>query len=128
MSKPRILIVDDDADLRLALGLRLRANNYDIVFAQDGFSALALAQNKKPDAIILDIGLPSGDGFLVLDSLQRIPLLSSIPVIVLTARDPEDTRDQAAKGGASVFLQKPADNADLMLALQEVLNLPKLTH
>jgi DNA-binding response OmpR family regulator len=123
MLKRKILIVDDDADLRLALGLRLRANHYDVAFAPDGFSALKSAQTQRPDAIILDLGLPSGNGFLVLDSLQRNVALSSIPVIVLTARDPEFTREHALTAGASAFLQKPADNADLMLALREVLNL-----
>jgi DNA-binding response OmpR family regulator len=123
MPKRKILIVDDDADLRMALGLRLRASHYDVAFAPDGFSALTSAQKKRPDAIILDLGLPSGDGYLVLDSLQRNAALSSIPVIVLTARDPEISRAQALTAGASAFLQKPADNADLMLALRDVLEL-----
>jgi DNA-binding response OmpR family regulator len=72
---------------------------------------------------MLDLGLPSGNGFLVLDCLQRNAALSSIPVIVLTERDPEFGREQALRAGASAFLQKPADNADLMLALRDVLNL-----
>ena len=124
MNKPKILIVDDDPDLTRALILRFRGSHYDTACARDGFSVLALAQKERPDVIILDIGLPSGDGFLVLDRLRRNTLLSSIPVIVLTARDPLSTRDQVLKAGASAFLQKPADNADLMFAVQTLLRRP----
>lgn len=88
----KILIVDDDPDLRIALKLRLRANDYDTINAVDGYSAITQAHKQKPDLIILDLGLPAGDGFVVLDRLHRNPELADIPVIVLTARDPESTR------------------------------------
>ena len=87
MEKAKILIVDDDPDLRQALKLRLRANQYDTVHAVDGYSAIALAYKEHPQLIILDLGLPAGDGFVVLDRLQKDDKLSGIPVIVLTARD-----------------------------------------
>jgi DNA-binding response OmpR family regulator len=57
MDKPKILIVDDDPDLRRGLNLRLRANHFDTAYATDGFSAIAMAQKERPDLIILDIGL-----------------------------------------------------------------------
>ena len=66
MEKPKILIVDDDPDLRRALKIRLRANHYDTVQAADGYSAIAVAQKEQPNLIILDLGLPAGDGFVVL--------------------------------------------------------------
>jgi DNA-binding response OmpR family regulator len=122
MEKPKILIVDDDPDLRRALNLRFRANHYDTAYATDGFSAIAMAQKEKPDAIILDVGLPAGDGFVVLDRLQQNASLSTIPVIVLTARDPQSTKERIMKAGASAFFQKPADNGDLMNAVRAVLS------
>ncbi|MGD0989849.1 MAG: response regulator, partial [Candidatus Sulfotelmatobacter sp.] len=64
--------------------------------------------------IILDLGLPVGDGFVVLDRLQTIDALSSIPVIVLSARDPQANEERALKAGAAAFFQKPADNDELM--------------
>ncbi len=79
MEKPKILIVDDDPDLRRGLNLRLRANHFDTAYATDGFSAIAMAQKERPDLIILDIGLPAGDGFIVLDRLQQSAQLSSHP-------------------------------------------------
>lgn len=94
MEKPKILIVDDDPDLRRGLNLRLRANHFETAYATDGFSAIAMAQKERPDLIILDIGLPAGDGFIVLDRLQQSAQLSSIPVIVLTARDPQYNRER----------------------------------
>ncbi len=124
MEKHKILIVDDDPDLRRGLNLRLRASHFDTAYATDGFSAIAMAQKERPDLIILDIGLPAGDGFVVLDRLQQSAQLSSIPVIVLTARDPQYNRDRTLKAGACAFLQKPADNNILMTTIRFALNSP----
>lgn len=97
-----------------ALRLRLRANNYDVTTASDGYSAIASAQKDRPALIILDLGLPVGDGFIVLDRLQNIDALAGVPVIVLSARDPQSSEDRALKAGAAAFFQKPADNDELM--------------
>jgi len=64
-----------------------------------------MAQKERPDLIILDIGLPAGDGFIVLDRLQQSALSS---IIILTARDPQYNRERTLKPGACAFLQKPA--------------------
>jgi DNA-binding response OmpR family regulator len=120
-SVPKILIVDDDPDLRQALRLRLRANHFDTVNAGDGYSAIAQAYKEQPDLIILDLGLPAGDGFVVLDRLQRDDKLSNIPVIVLTARDPQSSEQQVLHAGASSFFQKPADNAELLEVIRATL-------
>jgi DNA-binding response OmpR family regulator len=121
MDKPKILIVDDDPDLRRGLNLRLRANHYDTAYATDGFSAIAMAQKEHPDLIILDLGLPAGDGFVVLERLQQSANLATIPVIVLTARDPQSSREKSLKAGASAFFQKPVDNGELMSAIRSTL-------
>jgi two-component system KDP operon response regulator KdpE len=114
MPKQKILVVDDDPDLVRALRLRLRANNYDITTASDGYSAMAAAQKERPDLILLDLGLPAGDGFVVLDRLQNSDVLSGVPVIVLSARDPQGNEERALKAGAAAFFQKPADNEELL--------------
>jgi DNA-binding response OmpR family regulator len=80
----------------------------------DGYSAIALAYKERPDLIILDLGLPAGDGFVVLERLQKDDKLSAIPVIVLTARDPQSSERRALQSGATAFFQKPADNAELI--------------
>jgi CheY-like chemotaxis protein len=118
MSAKKILIVDDDSDLRLGLGVRLRASGFTTTFAADGVSAVASAQRERPDAILLDLGLPAGDGFVVLERLKAIPRLAVIPVIVFTARDPVETRERAMALGAYAFFQKPADNDELLRAFR----------
>jgi len=120
--RPRkIMVVDDDPVLLQAMHLRLRANQYDIVSARDGYSALALAQKERPDLILLDLGLPAGDGFVVLDRLQKDDKLSTIPVIVLTARDPQSSEQRSLTAGAAAFFQKPADNAELLEVIRATL-------
>ena len=114
MPRPKILVVDDDPDLVRALRLRLRANNYEVATATDGYSAIASAQKERPALIILDLGLPVGDGFVVLDRLQNIDALAGVPVIVLSARDPQANEERALKAGAAAFFQKPADNDELL--------------
>jgi two-component system KDP operon response regulator KdpE len=114
MNRAKIMVVDDDPDLRQALSLRLQANNFDTVNVGDGYSAIAMAQQEQPHLIILDLGLPAGDGFAVLKNLQQYPALSIIPVIVLTARDPDSTEKRTLESGAVAFFQKPADNEELL--------------
>ena len=114
MATRKILVIDDDADLVRALRVRLRAHNYEISTAGDGYSAIAAAQKDHPDLILLDLGLPAGDGFVVLERLQKSDVLSSVPVIVLSARDPQDNEARALRAGAAAFFQKPADNEELM--------------
>src|SRR5262249_49813653 len=101
-------------DLVRALRLRLRANDFEIATASDGYSAIAAAQKERPDLIILDLGLPVGDGFVVLDRLQSSDHLSGVPVIVLSARDPQANEERAMKAGAAAYFQKPADNDELL--------------
>ena len=108
------MIVDDDPELRMALKLRLRANHYETVSACDGYSAIALAQKEKPNLIILDLGLPAGNGYSVLKRLRESDSLSSIPVVVLTARDPHGNEERSLDAGAIAFFQKPADNQELL--------------
>jgi DNA-binding response OmpR family regulator len=121
MDKPKILIVDDDPDLSRVLNIRLRANHYETVQASDGYSAISVAQKEQPNLIILDLGLPAGDGFSVLERLKNSDSLSSIPVIVLTARDPHSDEQKALLAGATAFFQKPVENDELLATIQAAL-------
>jgi DNA-binding response OmpR family regulator len=127
MSQKTILIVDDDPDVRLGLHVRLKANHYNVVFAADGMASIAEARKHMPDLIILDIGLPAGDGFSVMERLKATDTLSLIPVIVLSARDPSANQERALQAGAKVFLQKPVDNAKLLAVIRKVLGEKDLT-
>ena len=121
MSQKKILVVDDDPDMRLGLQLRLTANHYDVIFAADGVASIAEARKHMPDLMILDLGLPAGDGFSVLERLKVNESLSSIPVIVLSGRDRVGNWDRAMKAGAKTFLQKPVANDKLLAVIRLVL-------
>jgi two-component system, OmpR family, KDP operon response regulator KdpE len=124
-AKPKILIVDDDPDLGRGLTIRLRANNYETIQATDGRSAFAMAQEQNPNLVILDLGLPDGDGFTVLENLQKSGNLSSVPVIVLSARDPHFNELKTLKAGAFAFVQKPADNSDLLAMISAAISVSR---
>ncbi|UCH43076.1 MAG: response regulator [Dehalococcoidales bacterium] len=121
MTDGKILIVDDDQDLQRGLGVRLNANNYKVSFAMDAISAVSMARKEEPDLIILDIGLPGGDGFTVMQRLSSMANLASIPVIILTGRDSFGNEERAAAAGAKAFLQKPVDNDVLLTSIEEAL-------
>jgi DNA-binding response OmpR family regulator len=121
MAGNRILIVDDDRDLLRGLTVRLKANGYEVGFAVDSISAMSAARENRPDVLILDIGLPGGDGFTVLDRFRSVTSLSAVPVIILTATDPAINRERALSAGVAAFLQKPADNQELLTVIREVL-------
>jgi DNA-binding response OmpR family regulator len=121
MSQKKILIVDDDPEVRLSLHVRLKVNNYDVVFAGDGVASITEAMKHMPDLIILDLGLPAGDGFSVLERLKSNASLSMIPVIVVSGRVGIPNRDWALKAGAIAFLQKPVDNTRLFSLIRQIL-------
>jgi len=121
MLPSKILVVEDDTDQRLAIGVRLKANHYAPVFASDGVSAVAAAQRERPALIVLDLGLPGGDGFVVLQRLRAIPHLSGIPVIVLTAQDPHAVRSRTLDLGADAFFAKPVDSQEFLAAIHRAL-------
>ena len=112
--RDKIMVVDDDAVLREALNIRLRAHNYEVVHACDGYSALALAQKEQPDLILLDLGLPACDGMTVLKYLRQFHGLETIPVVVLSARDAQTSEQSTLNAGAVAYFQKPAANEELM--------------
>jgi DNA-binding response OmpR family regulator len=117
MPERKILIIDDDSDIRLGLNVRLRASGYSTAFAVDGVSAIRMARNERPSLILLDLGLPAGDGFQVLEWLKINTDLSHVPVIVLSARDAEANERRALKAGAWAYLEKPVDDEDLLEAI-----------
>lgn len=117
MTRRKVLIVEDDRDLRQGLTLRLVSWGYDVVQAEDGFFAVSVARNEQPDVVLLDIGLPGSDGLSVLERYAKLPMLSGTPVVVLTGRDPHVTERAVRRYNVSAFLSKPADNDRLHAAL-----------
>jgi DNA-binding response OmpR family regulator len=114
MDAKKVLIIEDDADIRRLIDIRLKAQNYSTAWAGDAVTAVMIARRENPDAIVLDLGLPGGDGFVVMERLRSLAQLAHVPVIVVTARDPSTSRERALEAGATAFLEKPID-ADALL-------------
>jgi DNA-binding response OmpR family regulator len=121
MGNKKILIVDDDPDVRQGMYVRLKANHYDAIFAADGLTGMSEARKQEPDLIILDLGLPAGDGFVLMDRLKTIPSLAVIPIIVVSGRSGHANRDRAIRAGAKAFLEKPPDNTRLLAVIRQCL-------
>jgi DNA-binding response OmpR family regulator len=121
----KILIVEDDADTRLALSIRLKASGYTVALAADSASAMTVGLKEKPNLIILDLGLPAGDGFVLMARLRKHPILERLPIIVLTALDPALNKERALRAGAVAFFSKPADNEEFLAAIHSALNKPR---
>jgi DNA-binding response OmpR family regulator len=121
MSKKIILVIDDDPDVRNGLRIRLQANAYETFFAADAATSITQARKHRPDLIVLDLGLPGGDGFLVMERLKTIPDLAVIPVIIVSGRDVHANHERALKAGARAFLQKPVENTELLKAIRVAL-------
>jgi DNA-binding response OmpR family regulator len=120
--KRLILVADDDMDLVTALSIRLRAAGYRVIGAYDGEQAFSLAQENKPDLVILDVRMPAGGGFSSIDRIKHSMNTRAIPVIFLTAFDDEEMREEARRLGAAGFFRKPFDDAEFMQAIKNVLS------
>lgn len=105
----RVLIIDDEWTIQLALKTRLVAHGFAVELAKDGPSGLAAAKREPPDVILLDLRMPEMDGLEVTQHLKATPETAEIPVIMLTANVQDTVRQQALNAGACDFLTKPYD-------------------
>lgn len=120
----KILLVDDHADIRHLIKITL-GKSFLILEAEDGNSALALAQQEKPDLVVLDIMMPGNlDGLQVLDAIKADPLLSGTRVIMVTARGQARDYDEGLKRGATAYFIKPFSPLQLANAIREALAIP----
>jgi two-component system KDP operon response regulator KdpE len=114
----RILVVDDEPQIRRFLRTSLDAHGYEVVEAQDGKEALKRLTTEKPDVVVLDLGLPDMSGF---DVLKRVREWSDVPIIVLTARNRETDKIEALDQGADDYLTKPFGMGELMARIRAAL-------
>jgi DNA-binding response OmpR family regulator len=119
----KIMVVDDEPDVVKALAIRLNSWGFDVIWASDGVSATIMAVNEMPDAILLDIGIPDGDGHTVAERLRTSERTRTTPVIYLTARTASEDIRTAKMSGAFDYITKPFFAADLLTALNRALNI-----
>jgi CheY-like chemotaxis protein len=108
-TKPRILIVEDDPDLRKILRLQLTTSGFDVNEAPNGAVGFALVQQEKPDCIILDLMMPVVDGFGFLKRVRSVKGLLTVPVLILTASDDERHKARGFQYQADAYMSKPYD-------------------
>jgi two-component system KDP operon response regulator KdpE len=117
-SAPRVLVVDDEAQIRKFLDIGLRAEGYEVLLAANAAEGLALAATRSPDLVILDIGLPDREGHEVLAELRQ---WTQVPVIMLSVRDAESEKVKALDAGANDYVTKPFGIQELMARLRALL-------
>jgi two-component system KDP operon response regulator KdpE len=111
----RVLVVDDEPQIRRALGINLRARGYEVDLAENGEVALDLAARHHPDVVVLDLGLPGIDGVDVIHGLRG---WSTVPVVVLSVRDREADKVAALDAGADDYVTKPFGMDELLARLR----------
>jgi two-component system KDP operon response regulator KdpE len=114
----RVLVVDDESQIRRALATNLRARGYDVDLAATGEQALQLAADQRPDLVLLDLGLPGIDGVEVVHGLRG---WTEVPIIVLTVRSEENDKVEALDAGADDYLTKPFGMNELLARMRAAL-------
>ena len=118
MSASRVLVVDDEPQIRRALAVNLRARGYEVDLAETGEQALELAARHHPDVVVLDLGLPGIGGVEVIEGLRG---WSRVPVIVLSVREAESDKVAALDAGADDYVTKPFGMDELLARLRSAL-------
>ena len=117
-SAPRVLVIDDEMQIRRFLDIGLRAEGYQVLQAANAAEGLALAATQSPDLIILDLGLPDREGHEVLAELRQ---WSAVPVLMLSVRSAESEKVRALDNGANDYVTKPFGMQELMARLRALL-------
>ncbi|MGD2168508.1 MAG: response regulator [Gammaproteobacteria bacterium] len=119
-----VLIVEDHQRIALALSIRLKSMGYAVVSASDAITAVGQAKKALPDVVVLDIGLPGGDGFVVAERLAQHTDTAATPLVFITASKQSGLRERAFELGATGFLEKPFKATDLADAIETALMAP----
>ncbi|MCK5179968.1 MAG: response regulator [Candidatus Omnitrophica bacterium] len=121
MSGSKILIVDDEEDIRKTIVYQLKAIGYEVIIAQDGEEGLQKARGETPDLIILDLMLPKIDGHKVCGLLKNDARYKGIPIILFTARVQKEDVELSKEVGADAYITKPFETSDLIGKVKELL-------
>lgn len=120
--KQKILYVEDNIENKKLVRRILEANNYIVIEADDGLCSIPLAQQEKPDLILMDIGIPDMDGYETTTRMKDIPELANIPVVALTARVMEGDRERSLTAGCDGYISKPIDVREFPEQIRSFMN------
>jgi two-component system response regulator MprA len=119
MSRPAVLLVDDDASIRRMLERTLVAEGYEVAAVADGGAALAAVERSMPDVLVVDVGMPGVDGLALTRRLRAKGL--GVPILLLTARDALEERVAGLDAGADDYVVKPFESEELIARLRALL-------
>ena len=125
MARLKVLVVEDEPVQLKILTAGLAAVGFDVVVARDGVQAVGMVRKEQPALVLLDIGLPGGDGYVVLQRLKALSQSSILPVIAVSARAAETERDKMLSMGADDYFQKPVTLPVLVARINELLAVPQ---
>ncbi len=121
-NKRKILLIDDSPTIVKMLEIILEEEGFEAVSANDGISGIKIAEDEKPDLIILDIMLPGMDGYEVCEKIKINQDTKNIPVIMLTGKDMGDDFDKAMEKKADWYIVKPYDAAHLLKVINKLID------
>lgn len=118
---PTVLVVDDDDDLRLLLTRLLQADGFGVVGAANALEAQQLALEHRPQLVLMDIGMPHEDGLSAIWKMREHAELADLPIVIVSAYDSYDLRQEAASTGCQGYLTKPLEPSELKALIRQVL-------
>ncbi len=121
MGKKKILLADDEEDIKTVIKLYLESKGYDVVTSYDGLDTLDKVKAEKPDLILLDIMMPVINGFEVCKQLKADENTSHIPIVMLSAASQADSVEQAIEAGAVDYIMKPFEPPRIEAILKKIL-------
>jgi CheY-like chemotaxis protein len=117
----RVLLIDDEPDIRRIARLLLEPYGHEVILGEDGLRGVGMAQHQRPDVIVLDLMMPILDGHATLEMLRNDERTAEIPVVILTAVAQETVQERCLEAGATKVLTKPFDPECLAAAIDDVL-------
>ncbi|HEX8556896.1 MAG TPA: response regulator transcription factor [Pyrinomonadaceae bacterium] len=124
----RLLVVDDEPNLLVAVGACLRGEGFDVVTARSGAEALARVAESAPDLIVSDVRMPGMDGYQLARRLRSNPRTALTPVVFLTAKDETSDRVEGFRAGVDAYLTKPFEPDELVAVIRSILERVRRTH
>ena len=118
---PKVLLVDDEKSILMMLEVNFRAAGFDVVTATSGAGALEMAVAARPDAVVLDLGLPDLDGWEVVKGLRELNGVASTPVVVLSGTDRNDALVRGYASTVEAYVTKPVEPDELVQTVRRVL-------
>jgi DNA-binding response OmpR family regulator len=124
MAAKRILLADDEEDIKTVVTMFLESQGYEVLTAFDGLDALEKTRTEKPDLILLDIMMPVLDGYEVCKRLKEDATMSNIPILILSAAAHVESVDRGLKAGAKDYIVKPFEPEKLLEKIEQVIGRP----